>query len=224
MPSSICGVRLASISSRPLLRWTLIVGTGESLGFAVPAAVGAIFVTSGASALVLYMAIVVAGACEGAVLGASQAYALRPHLPAVEGGRWVAYTALGAAGAWALGMLPSTLHDFGAPLAVTIATGIVAAPLLVLSLAGPQAHLLRNHLARAWRWVPINVLAWAVALPLTFIPGIFVGEDSSTATIVVAFGLGGVGMAFIAAAVTGAGLLWMLGGNPQADPADGSGT
>ena len=54
----------------------------------------------------------VAGAGEGAILGAAQALVLREEIPAFPRPRWIAVTATAAALCWALGM---ALGVYGAP-------------------------------------------------------------------------------------------------------------
>src|SRR4029453_15417888 len=56
-----------------LLRWTLAVTLGETVGFAVPAAGGAGKTAAGWGSLPILIAMVLAGAVEGAVLGTAQA-------------------------------------------------------------------------------------------------------------------------------------------------------
>lgn len=187
----------------------MVVWVGECLAFSIPAAAWGMLEVAGVPALVIFAGVAVAGIGEGAVLGFAQSRVLPLFVRGIDARRWVRFTALGAGVAWALGMLPSTLNDLGAPLAVTIAVGIVAMPLLVLALSAPQAHLLRGHIDDAWRWVPVNVAAWGVGLPMTFLSGLFVDEDSSTAKVAISFGAGGVAMALIAALGMGLGLRWM---------------
>ncbi|MGD9934965.1 MAG: hypothetical protein AB7T37_14785 [Dehalococcoidia bacterium] len=200
----------------PLLRWTLIVWPGECLAFAIPATVWSVLASLEVPPVVLLFGVALAGLGEGAVLGFAQSQVLPLFVAGVDPRRWVQLTAAGAFFAWGLGMLPSTLSDLGAPLGVTIAVGVVAAPLLVLALSGPQAWLLRGHIEGAWWWVVVNVAAWGAGLPMTFISGLFVDEGSSTTRIAIAFGTGGVAMAFIAALGLGAGLRWMVRTGPRA--------
>lgn len=90
-------------------RWVMATTCGELAGFAIPAIVGAAAASAdigeGASMAVL----VLAGVGEGTVLGWAQSRMLRRELPELRTGSWIRATAAGAAVAWALGMLPSTL-------------------------------------------------------------------------------------------------------------------
>jgi hypothetical protein len=54
-----------------LLRWVLVVTLGEAIGFMVPAVVGA-GIAAASRQLPILIAMVLAGAVEGAVLGAAQ--------------------------------------------------------------------------------------------------------------------------------------------------------
>lgn len=65
--------------------------------------------------MVVYPIMIVEGACEGALLGLAQSVAFgRSFVPRSD---WIRATAWGAAIAWSIGMLPSTLGgvDFSAP-------------------------------------------------------------------------------------------------------------
>ena len=127
--------------------------------------------------------------------------------------------ALAAAGAWAVGMLPSTL--IGAGMAIdlrhpgTWAALAVGGAALLLSIPVAQWTVLRGVLDRAWRWVPVNVGAWLAGLPFTFLPSPFVDEGTAPVRIAVLFALGGVTMAATVAVVTGLGLRRMLGAGPS---------
>src|SRR5215217_6275061 len=92
-----------------LLRWVLVVTLAEAVGFTVPAAVGVAVTAASWEPVVSLLAMVLAGSVEGAALGAAQADCLYRWgvLPARR--RWVAATSVGAAVAWSIGMLPSTL-------------------------------------------------------------------------------------------------------------------
>jgi hypothetical protein len=99
-------------SRRPtdrLLRWVLVVTLGEAVGFAVPAAVGAGVSAAGWGPLPTLIVMVLAGSVEGALLGAAQADCLYRWRVLPLRRRWIVATSLGAAVAWSLGMLPSTV-------------------------------------------------------------------------------------------------------------------
>ena len=97
----------------------MVVWVGECLAFSIPAAAWGMLEVAGVPALVIFAGVAVAGIGEGAVLGFAQSRVLPLFVRGIDARRWVRFTALGAGVAWALGMLPSTLNDLGAPLAVT---------------------------------------------------------------------------------------------------------
>lgn len=149
-----------------LLAWLVLGRSGE------PAAVGAVL---GAFAVA-----VVSGAVEATVVGLLQHRAVHPWLPALTRRAWWWATLWGALTAYVLGYLPSTVvrlvevSDGGAPVAeppqwvvllAAAALGLVAGGVL----AWAQALTLRHHVARARRWVPANMLAWAVGMPVVFL-------------------------------------------------------
>src|SRR5450830_1626642 len=80
-------------------RWILIVAIGETVGFGVPAVVGAL--TAGAAFDRWQVLLVLAGLGEGALLGAAQVLAARPYARRPRALPWIVATALGAAIAWA---------------------------------------------------------------------------------------------------------------------------
>src|SRR4029453_8732489 len=116
----------------------------ETVGFAVPAAVGAGVTVAGWGSLPILIAMVLAGAVEGAVLGNAQSECLHGWgvLPARR--RWIAATSVGAAVAWSLGMLPSTLGGLNWTVATVVLVGIGG---LILLSSSPLAQLfvLRDH-------------------------------------------------------------------------------
>ena len=101
-------------SDRFLRRWVASVTLAEAAGFAIPAMVGGILSLLAAPAGVVYPAMVLAGACEGVLLGFGQSIGFGPAIPRTP---WILATAAGAAAAWSIGMLPSSLGgiDFGSP-------------------------------------------------------------------------------------------------------------
>ena len=85
-------------------RWLVTVTLAEALGFLVPAAVGALLVDAPDTTMAL--AIVAAGLVEGTFLGAGQAAVARRVLPGLPVVRFVALTAVAAAFAYAIAMVP----------------------------------------------------------------------------------------------------------------------
>lgn len=113
-------------------------------------------------------------------------------------------TAAAAAVAWACGMAPNTMYDLGAPAWASIVAGVAGAPVLLLSIGVAQWTVLRDFVPRAWRWVVANVLAWVVALPPTFVGPALVPRGAPIGLEVAVWGVSGLMMAAILAAVTGA--------------------
>lgn len=191
----------------PLGRWVLAVTVAESLGFVVPALTGA--ATGGR-----YWAMVAAGAVEGMLLGAGQVVgAGRGVLPPA---RWVAATALGAAIAWSLGMLPTivtlpwTDPPVVAAVAVAAAVALVAMPVLQWAATGFRRGL--------WAWIPVSAGAWAVGLLWTALPSPFIDLGTPTSTVVAAYAAAGVLMAATVAMLTGVAVRRLPGFRRPADP------
>ncbi|MGR2752678.1 hypothetical protein [Agromyces arachidis] len=189
-------------------RWVGYVVAGEGLGFLVPVAG---FAAASQLRLEAWIALVLAGAGEGALLGLGQSLALRGTRARVPVGRWVAATAGAASVAWAIGMLLPTLIDLG--VAVDLAA---PGTWLVLAVAGlallatiPVAQwplLSAADVDRAWRWIPLNMAAWAAGLVFTFLPSPFIDEATPPALLVGWYALAGALMALTVALVTGWGL------------------
>ncbi len=141
---------------------------------------------------------------EGVLVGLLQWRVLRDPLPELKRADWVRGTAIGAAIAWILGMLPSTILSLaagggaGGPgaaaappagppdwLAYTLAAsmGLVLGPIL----GTPQWVILRRHVQHAGWWIPANALAWMVGMPLVFVGAMNVPPGPITAwTVTVA--------------------------------------
>jgi hypothetical protein len=122
---------------------------------------------------------------EGGLVGFAQGRVIRRYTPDVSVARWTGATAIGAALAWILGMVPSTAIALLQEDTVTTAapatepTAIVQYTLaavlgvvLGVVLAGPQMIVLRQVTSRPKRWLGANALAWGIGMPL-----IFVGMD-----------------------------------------------
>ncbi|MGI5129983.1 hypothetical protein ACQEVB_24495 [Pseudonocardia sp. CA-107938] len=145
-------------------RWVVRVTAGEVLGFTAPAAVGAALAT--APAAVEVPALVAAGLVEGALLGSAQASVLRRALPALRTGQFVLATALAAATAYAIAMLPVMLGDrlSALPVVVLAAGGAVLGAVLLASIGTAQWLVLRPVAPRSVFWIPATAAAWVVAL------------------------------------------------------------
>jgi hypothetical protein len=194
-------------SRHPLGRWVLAVTLAESLGFVVPALAG---VGTGGR----YWAMVAAGAAEGMLLGAGQVVgAGRGVLPPA---RWIAATAIGAAVAWALGMVPTivTLQWTDPP----VLAGVVGAAALAL-LAMPVLQWAATGFRRGLSaWVPVSAGAWAAGLVWTALPSPFIDERTPTSILVMAYAGAGVLMATTVAVLTGLALRRLPGFRRPIEP------
>jgi hypothetical protein len=190
-------------------RWFVAVTLGELVGFAIPSIVGGAAWAFGAPPLLLYAALVCAGAGEGAVLGAAQWLVLREPLPSLSSLKWIGATAGAAAFAWSIGMLPSSLGEAFSDLPVLVLGPAVAAGgvAIFLSIGTAQAIVLRSHAGRTWRWVVANVLAWCAGLVVSVsLISILVTESTSVAGGIAIGAFAGLLMGATVALVTG----WFL--------------
>ena len=165
-------------------RWVLANALGEMVGLGGTLALGALVIPrldqlAGVTAVLLSFAVAVAsGAIEATVIGLAQWYAMRPWFRAITRRAWWLATLAGALVAYVLGYLPSTLMSLGEesgaeamaepPQAVVLllAAGLGLVGGAVLSAA--QWLVLRKHVAHAGWWLPANMAAWAVGMPLIF--------------------------------------------------------
>jgi hypothetical protein len=190
-----------------------VVTLAELLGFTVPAVVGAL--TAASSARVSVPALLLAGAVEGAVLGAGQAVVLRRALPGLSRRRWVGATAVGAVLAYAIGLTPSVAADpvAGWPPPLLAALGAVLAVALLATIGVALWWVLRRHVPAAHRWIPATGLAWLAGLTVFLAFATPLWQPGQPLGVVVAIGAaGGLLMAAAMAAVTGVALRRLLAG------------
>jgi hypothetical protein len=195
-------------------RWTGWVTAGEALGFSIPAVVGAS--TASLRAPVAAGGLLLAGACEGAILGAAQAHVLTDALPGVPRRRWIAATSAGAVLAWSIGLLPSVLPDgvsgWGRPAQVVAA--VVLGTLLLLSIGLAQWGVLRRCVDRAGRWIAITAVGWLAGLAAFMAVATPLWHDGQMVAVTALIGgVAGLIMAATVAAVTGLGLTWLMSGD-----------
>ena len=209
-------------------RWVAANAVGEALGLGTTALVGlGLFAALGEgtgvlATLTVAAAAVVAGTIiEGVTVGTAQWLVLRRPLPGVSWGVWAGATAAGAAVAWTLGMLPSTLLSLGQQpgaatpaepsaavvYALAVAMGLVLGPVLGCA----QWLVLRRHLPRAGLWMPANALAWAFGMVLIFAAVSAVADRGlgPAAIALVALGLAATGA--VVGGIHGPALVWLLG-------------
>jgi hypothetical protein len=184
--------------------WWRAVTLAETLGFAVPATVGATL--SAAPDSVLAAAMVAAGFVEGAALGAGEYLVLRRALPGLAARSFVTATALAAAFAYAVAMVPVLLAVDPSLMpwwAVILVFGGLGA-LLLASIGTAQWLVLRRLAAQVIWWIPATAAAWAVGLLAFLAVATPLWQDGEAPLIVLAIGvLGGLAMAAVVAALTG---------------------
>ena len=205
------------------MRWVRAFTLGEILGFGLLPATGGALVhlatassSDAARACAMYLAAVALGFGEGAVLARFQLGPLRARFARVDRRRWVLHSGAAASVAWALGMLGPTLDELTPlPLAVQVTLGVIAGVLVLLSIGGVQARLLREHAERPARWLWANVLGWLLGVPFTFVTPSLVPDDAGPAWFAAAFAVGGGLMGLTAGVVTGFALVWMRPRQPR---------
>lgn len=199
------------------LWWVLATALGEFVGFAVPAAVGAVAAwalegKAGTFANITMLGIMVsAGLAEGAVLGFAQGTVLRRYIPNMARREWVVATALAAGLAWTIGMIPSTLRDLTAinP-AILVFGGILLGAIFVASIGFAQWLILRRYIQKAGWWVLANALAWPLGVAVPF-GGIAMVPDGAPAVAYIVVGVvSGLMMGVVVGAITGMALVWLL--------------
>jgi F420H(2)-dependent quinone reductase len=197
--------------------WLVWVTVGETAGFCVPAVVASLTLDGPTAVVVPTM--LLAGAVEGALLGAAQAHVLCRVLPAVPRRRWVGATSAAAVVAWSLGLVPSTagesLGDW--PVPVLVIAVVVGGTVLLLSIGTAQWIVLREHVPRAGRWIAVTAAGWLAGLLAFMLVAPPLWHEGQATLTVAAIGAGaGLVMAGTVAAVTGLGLLRLLRATPAA--------
>jgi len=187
-----------------LRRWVAVVTFGEWLGFAAPAAVGAMLFDE--SAAVLVPAVIVAGAIEGVLLAGAQWLVLRSELPRLTLARWAGLTVAGAVAAYPLGMLPSVLYESWSQWPVVAQVLLIAGVGLCLlcTIGAAQWVELRHHLDRAGRWILGTAAAWATALAVFALISTPLWQEGQSMAVRILIGVfAGLAMAVVMALITG---------------------
>jgi hypothetical protein len=165
------------------LRWVAANAVGELLGLGATFAMVALVFSrlesqSAGMVLVSFLLAVASGAIEATLVGLAQWWAMHPWFPAITRRAWWLATLVGALVAYFLGYLPSTLMSLGEQASQTpaaeppqwitllLAAGLGAVAGAVLSFA--QWLAMRKKVERAGWWIPANMLAWLVGMPLIF--------------------------------------------------------
>lgn len=209
-PAGHAAPRLATLLHDPLWpRWTALVTLGEAVGFGAPVLAGVGAWAAGAPEPAVLALAVAGGLFEGAALGFAQHLALRDTLPALPRCSWVLATSLSAGIAWAAGVTAGALAG-NVPVVAAVLAWVLAAMVILPSLGGAQALVLRGHIERPWRWALINAGAWLVALIPSFVGPALVPSGAPAAAWVGAGVGSGLAMAIIAAALTGIGAVHLF--------------
>ncbi|MEZ4657005.1 MAG: hypothetical protein R2911_05490 [Caldilineaceae bacterium] len=166
------------------LRWVLANAVGEMLGLGATFAVLVYFFINlgnqgGVTAILLsFLVDVFSGVLEATIVGLAQWWAMHPWFPAIKRRAWWIATLIGALLAYILGYLPSTVMDLGAeagaaPVAeppqwiiLLFAAGMGLVGGAVLSFA--QWWVMRGKVDGAAWWMPANMLAWLIGMPIIF--------------------------------------------------------
>jgi hypothetical protein len=207
------GVAAPPLRGRSLTwAWFLTVTVAEVLGFAVPAVAGAL--VADATAVVVLTVVPLAGAVEGALLGAGQALVLRRALPGLPVRRWIAMTSLAAVVAYLVGLLPSAAVQVwsGWPAAVSILVAAMLGIVLLGSIGTAQWTILRSYVTRAGRWIVATAAAWIAGLAVFLIFTMPLWQPGQPISFTVGVGvIGGLLMAATTAALTGLALRRLVG-------------
>ena len=178
----------------------LSVTVGEAIGFAIPAATGGLLALAGAPVFVVFPSMILAGACEGALLGVGQSIGFGRSV--VPRPAWVCSTAIGAAIAWSIGMLPSTLGGVDFSNSFVLPLVVMFGSLLLLSIPTLQWVVLRRSGYRAAAWIPLNAGAWTVGILWTLAPSPFIDENTPAQVLFGVYLVAGLLMAATVAALT----------------------
>lgn len=197
--------------------WFGRVTLGEFLGFLAPAVAGTLTVDAGAATTMVAM--LTAGLIEGSVLGFFQARVLRTMLSRLRIRDWTAATAAGGVVAWSVGLLPMLLGEraTGWPMWAQVPAVAAGALIMVFALGIMQWTVLRRFTDRAVLWVWGSAVAWVAGLTAFTAVTTPLWQPGQSAPLVVLIGvLGGLVMAAVVAAVTGAFLTCVLApGHPR---------
>ncbi len=192
-------------------RWTTAFVIGELVGFIPPAVTGALLAGAGIDGFPLVLGLTVAGSLEGAALGFAQSRVLSRHVPPLDGGRWIAWTAAAAAFAWFAGMSGPALFESEA-LTMPVAFAVMV-PVWICALLGMgfgQWLVLRRSVPRSVRWIPITAGAWLVGVMIP-VAALSLLPDNSPAWAMVSVAVAAaVAMGVTVGALTGGTLVRLI--------------
>jgi hypothetical protein len=172
------------------LRWVAANTLGEIIGLGGTFSVGALAISRLGDqpgvlfVLVSFLVAVFSGAIEATIVGLAQWWAMHPWFQTITRRAWWTATLIGALIAYVLGYLPSTIMHLGEQAAQTqpasSSQGAEPAQWIILLLAAglgvvagamlsfAQWLALRKLVKGAGWWIPANMLAWMVGMPLIF--------------------------------------------------------
>lgn len=200
-----------------LRRWVIFVTVGEALGFAVPAAVGALLFDE--SPAVLGASVIVAGVIEGVLLGSAQWLVLRSELPRLALARWAGWTVVGVVAAYPLGLLPSVFYEAWSqwPVVTQVLLFVVVGLCLLATIGTAQWVELRRHVDRAGRWILGTAAAWAAALATFGLISTPLWQEGQSVELRILIGVSaGLVMAVVMALITGVVMRALLTGPASA--------
>lgn len=167
------------------LRWTLANALSEMIGLGLTFLItGLVFsrldsLGTMTSILLTSFFAVASGAVEATFVGLAQWWAMHPWFPKIKRFPWWRGTMIGALLAYMLGYLPSTIMSMGEAtvsstpvveppqwVVLLLAAGMGAVGGVVLSFA--QWLVMRGKVRRAGLWIPANMLAWTLGMPVIF--------------------------------------------------------
>jgi hypothetical protein len=187
-------------------RWTLATTLGETAGFCAPAVAGALAATAGLQTGATIAVMLAAGAVEGYVLGAAQAWALRAAVPTLRARAFASATAAAAVLAYAIGLAPSTLGDRmrDVPSALAVPAAALGGLVLLASIGTAQWLVLRRAGHDVPWWIAATAAGWLAGLTVFMAVVTPLWQPGQPALLTIAIGiLGGVLMAATVAATTG---------------------
>lgn len=167
-------------------RWVVANSIAEAVGLGLTLGLTGFLLSRldampGETAVVLSLfSAVLSGAIEATIVGLGQWWAMAPWFPRIKRFAWWLATLVGALAAYVLGYLPSTIISMSQT--ITDAPATVAEPpqrVVLLMAAGlglvagavlsfAQFLVLRGKVSNAGRWIPANMLAWAIGMPIIF--------------------------------------------------------
>jgi hypothetical protein len=190
------------------VRWIIANALGELFGLGMTFGVAVLLFTrigdTGSVLVILltFTAAVASGALEATIVELAQWWAMHPWFRGISRLSWWLATMIGALIAYVLGYLPSTLMNLGeqvseaAPMAeppqyviLLLAAGMGLVGGAVLSFA--QWMVLRRHVTGAGIWVPANMLAWMLGMPVIFwgIDAAMLGQPLWQALLIISLAL-----------------------------------